>query len=173
MCAMYARLRSFVLFLPVPLLILVLLLWIRSYLPEHFFIRSHQGQIVLFLVNEPRWFDSSSNQYQTSPALVTYLERIASVQGLRDWQWLGFRMVGMERDYSGMIFVPYWFVALLLAIPSMWWFLTRRARRLRSLPGHCRECGYDLRESHDKCPECGLAVRGESASLATSTSAAG
>jgi hypothetical protein len=45
-------------------------------------------------------------------------------------------------------------VALTAAGPAWWWFRVRRQRR-RGREGRCLRCGYNLRESHGKCPECG------------------
>ncbi len=52
---------------------------------------------------------------------------------------------------------PWWYVpAVLLPLPVV--FVARRARRRhRRLAGRCAACGYDLRATPDRCPECGSA----------------
>jgi hypothetical protein len=53
--------------------------------------------------------------------------------------------------------VPAWFAALATTVlPSLW--LLTRLRSRRYGPGHCRTCGYDLRATPDRCPECGGGV---------------
>lgn len=53
--------------------------------------------------------------------------------------------------------VPHWLVALVLAIPVAWLFNAwrRRVRAERMASGQCVACGYDLRATPDRCPECG------------------
>jgi hypothetical protein len=53
------------------------------------------------------------------------------------------------------ISVPWFYLLAVLAPGAVVW-LTRLARRYRRhRRGHCPHCGYDLRATPDRCPECG------------------
>jgi hypothetical protein len=49
--------------------------------------------------------------------------------------------------------VPQW--ALIAPPVAITMGLVVLLRRRRRSPGHCRTCGYDLRGTPDRCPECG------------------
>lgn len=49
--------------------------------------------------------------------------------------------------------LPHWLVMSTgLALPAVW---LRRRSKLRRAGAYCVRCGYDLRASEDRCPECG------------------
>jgi len=52
--------------------------------------------------------------------------------------------------------VPYWFLSAAFIVLPVWWL--RRGRRGHGV-GFCKSCGYDLRATPGRCPECGLTAR--------------
>ncbi len=70
---------------------------------------------------------------------------------------------------------PYWFtahgpphgsesyadLAIYTGVLPLWWFVRRHFGTLtrRRRAGQCLECGYDLRASPGRCPECGTVPR--------------
>jgi hypothetical protein len=87
-------------------------------------------------------------------------------EGHYDWPILGFVRYGFRshRHPSGLNWdakVPAWSFTLLGLVPIAAWYDHRRARltvqRLREA-GRCPACGYDLRASKDRCPECGRPI---------------
>jgi len=55
--------------------------------------------------------------------------------------------------------VPHWSLAATAAVLPWMWFRKRRAAIRKRRTGLCRRCGYDLRATPGRCPECGQSVR--------------
>ena len=55
----------------------------------------------------------------------------------------------------------HWMLVILFALAPIYWLLGpwRRQEKRRKL-GLCLNCGYDLRASPQRCPECGCAASG-------------
>jgi hypothetical protein len=83
----------------------------------------------------------------------------------------GFRWAGAgyhSREYlsqtSHIVALPFWMICLVLSvIPTIGGV---KAVRRRRQPGKCRVCGYDLRATPDRCPECGAVWESDARTVA-------
>jgi hypothetical protein len=80
-----------------------------------------------------------------------------SLPGARSFSVLGFGYIDSIPPPRSVriIYFPHWFAALLFAIlPTVRLRSILRTRRENRI-GLCQHCGYDLRATPDRCPECG------------------
>ena len=58
-----------------------------------------------------------------------------------------------------VVAAPHWFVCAVASALPVWWLMHGRNRHRRSRQGLCARCGYDLRATPGRCPECGEVAR--------------
>ena len=64
--------------------------------------------------------------------------------------------------YDYLYIIPYWAVMIVSAVaPSLIVrnYIRRLRQNKRARSGLCRRCGYDLRATRERCPECGMAIK--------------
>ena len=80
------------------------------------------------------------------------------------WNRVGFGYVSDSQATEGLrnstvttraYWLPYWFVAALASLVPLRWMIAVFVRARRRRRGLCAWCGYDVRVSEGRCPECG------------------
>ena len=97
---------------------------------------------------------------------VTYGSKSPSFLG---WAFLGFDQQGYETFLKPEVSIPWgsaalrvvaplWIPPVLFSAYPLYLISGVRRRRERKKLGLCLKCGYDLRGSKERCPECGEAI---------------
>ena len=119
--------------------------------------------VTISQIRQPWWFENGRlADRDVSPAAVRFGANEAKKV---KWEFVGFGYADFNPAPAPCwtFRIPDYALVFLLAIlPTLWvmgW--VRRQRRRRAM--RCVGCGYDLRASEDRCPECGVVIaeRGE------------
>jgi hypothetical protein len=143
----------------------VVVLWVHSYFAVRMF--SHDGRVLVLVV---RANGSAESWLRLKPPTVETWEDLRPNQaaGLAGVQIVPGRRIARYEYRSGttvwladlrygLLAVPYWLLLLAAAVPATLGIIRGRRQRLRMTGGRCLVCGYDLRASRERCPECGTA----------------
>jgi hypothetical protein len=83
---------------------------------------------------------------------------LAEGRGKLTWIGISWDVRRGPRESRRSLSIPHWLVFIPLGLWQLAWvrrgMRERRGRRRRAA-GRCAECGYDMRGSPDRCPECG------------------
>jgi hypothetical protein len=161
------------------LFVTVLVLWIRS--PHHadgllFYtpaghmngLASDHGGIVFCVSDVP----AGEEMGLSADAMSASADEFATIHetlfgsGNERWHFLGFHVAAGVVDPKwtwkfNAVLVPYWALVIPLAILPLAAFRRLILRIRRKRRGQCLACGYDLRQSPERCPECGRPVGGQ------------
>jgi len=162
-------------------MIAITALWVRSFhkTDSWIWIRPMRGGVIAtnegylniarFQITDPNHAISYSGQgYNDAPG------ELPIDNGL---PWNVFAAMGSEGDLSqfstlidstyrcSLVWVPLWafeLIALPFALRWVWMVVCQRLRKKR---GECIQCGYDLRGTPNRCPECGTETCGDQSQI--------
>jgi hypothetical protein len=119
-----------------------------------------------FLIDKPGW---SHVSYPVTNHGAGLWDEVAARDRGGGWlKRIGVAYARIDYDYDGRrvryaVYLPHWLVVVGLLVPAAarFWMIRRR-RRAAGRRGRncCVVCGYDLRATPGRCPECGTVVAG-------------
>src|SRR5690242_1848624 len=86
---------------------------------------------------------------------LVYDNGLRGATPLGDWSLAGIECAKFNSGWN--VWISWWLPTVLLFIAPMIW-IWRAWRKRRHIDGVCPRCGYDLRATPERCPECGTPV---------------
>jgi len=131
---------------------------------------TYSGDLLIWRPLRPNWAKSPAKEYPSANAPeVRYCVKGFGFEFLRAGtgdihpqtadEILADNLNGGYRSSGWAIVAPHGIIALILAMPPLCFaWIWRRWSKAPSIDGSipCRACGYDLRATPAKCPECGV-----------------
>jgi hypothetical protein len=166
--------------LPLLLGAAVVVLWVRSY-SRIDGVALHHGPFALSLASCPGHLTlvqatfSETKPYEQQGLIKFESSEVAELE----WPWDWFRSFarsrygvgGIEVGLGGSVdpagvrmslryfMLPHWLMLLTVGVVGTYAATPTVRSWRRNARGLCPACGYDLRASHDRCPECGAPIR--------------
>ena len=138
----------------------VIVLWILSYGRNHELVRLSQDPRYYVVRTANGWISF----FHVSPSLMQALPTTLPTEAMR---------IARTQNAVRILTVPHWAVMGLLLIgpgTQLWMHHRRRREVFRRTHGRCVQCGYDLRASIERCPECSTPIPERRTSLDRRTS---
>ena len=133
------------------LLVVCLLAWVRSYVPGELHLRVDRGAVYLLCLH-PQFVRGLDD-----PTFIDDLRSGLPNRNGKQFRFAGFELIRTRPLIWGwlVIGIPFWAICLVPAAGAAWGIARWRRQRERERPGVCRNCGYDLHGTVERCPECG------------------
>jgi hypothetical protein len=135
--------------------------WVRSYQPRHMAFEASRGRLYVMF-----WEGGSrplATEFWPGSTFATRAHELfgdvinPSRQG-QGREWLGFGYAeGRTPSIPTVriVAIPLWFIVAVTGAVPVAWLIGGARRRRRVRENRCLNCGYDLRASAGRCPECG------------------
>src|SRR5262249_51490259 len=128
--------------------------WRLNLRDTYYSCRAFLGRLTIVPQNIPDWFPRLD---RNDPLIVASMDSLP-LGNRKPRDFVLFKLFGSRREGTTIFSIQHWMLAIIAALPAALCVPSymRRARRRRL--GLCLMCGYDLRASKERCPECGTAI---------------